>query len=223
MQKINVFIGLDESQQISYDVCKYSIISNSRYDIEIHPINYNTVKEYDRVKDIYESTPFAFARFFVPYLCDFKGISIFCDGDFLFLDSIDKLIESYDSRYAVMCCKHDYVPTSNVKMNNKIQSIFPKKNWSSLMMFNNEHPKIKTLNPLTINNQSGAFLHRFKYLEDDEIGSLPLEWNWLVDYYKEPQDGSPKALHFTEGGPWLDEYKNCEYSDVWFDFKNKIS
>ena len=87
------------------------------------------------------------------------------------------------------------------------------------MIFNNEHPKNKTLNPLTINNQSGAFLHRFRWLEDDEIGTLPLKWNWLVDWYKESNgDGIPAALHYTEGGPWLNEYKHCDYADVWLNY-----
>jgi lipopolysaccharide biosynthesis glycosyltransferase len=224
MEKINIFIGLDEPHKIAYDVCKYSIeTNNKKYKLKIQPINYNTITEYNRKKDEFESTQFSFARFFAPYLCEYKGISIFCDGDFLFLNSIDELIDLYDSEYAVMCCKHDYVPANQIKMGNKKQSIFPKKNWSSLMIFNNEHPKIKTLNPLTLNNQSGGFLHQFKYLDDVEIGSLPLQWNWLVDYYSEPKDGTPKALHFTDGGPWLEQYKKCEYSNLWFDFKNKIS
>ena len=106
------------------------------------------------------------------------------DGDFLFLESIDNLLDLYDSKYALQCCKHCYNPTNLQKMDGKPQTSWPRKNWSSLMIFNNEHPKNKTLNPLTINNQSGAFLHRFRWLEDDEIGTLPLKWNWLVDWYK---------------------------------------
>lgn len=215
-KKITIFIGLDEPNKISYEKCVKSIQGrNKKYDIQLYPINYNTVKEYSRKKDPYESTQFAFARFFAPYLCNFEGMSIFCDGDFLFLESIDKLIDLYDNKYAVMCCKHDYKPNNDIKMDGKKQTSWPRKNWSSLMIFNNEHPKNKTLNPLTINNQSGAFLHRFKWLEDEEIGSLPLQWNWLVGWYKEPNDGRPLALHYTEGGPWLNNYKDCEYSDLW--------
>jgi lipopolysaccharide biosynthesis glycosyltransferase len=215
--KIKIYIGLDEPHQIAYNKCKKSILQkNNKYDIDILPINYNTVKEYERKKDPYESTQFAFARFFTPYLSNYEGISIFVDGDFLFLESIDKLIDLYDKKYAVMCCQHqDYFPKNLAKMDGKPQTTYPRKNWSSLMLFNNEHHKNKTLNPMTINNQSGAFLHRFKWLEDEEIGELPIQWNWLVDWYKEPDDGKPLALHFTEGGPWLEEYKNCEYSQLW--------
>ena len=223
LMKINIYIGLDEPHQIAYDTCQKSILDkNKKYNIEIYPINYNTVKEYSREKDQFESTQFAFARFFVPYLSNYKGISIFVDGDFLFLESIDKLLDLYDDKYALMCCKHnDYNPMNTSKMDGKIQTTWPRKNWSSLMIFNNEHPKNKTLNPFTINNQSGAFLHRFKWLEDEEIGAIPIQWNWLVDWYKEPLDGKPLALHFTEGGPWLEKYKNCSYNKEWYEYNRK--
>tara|TARA_E500000318_G_scaffold111407_2_gene129894 strand:+ start:3289 stop:3960 length:672 start_codon:yes stop_codon:yes gene_type:complete len=218
--KYNIFIGLDEPNEIAFKKCKSSIIKqNTRYSISIHAINYNTINEYNRVKDKYESTQFAFARFFVPFLSNYKSVSIFCDSDFLFLNSIDNLIDLYDPTFAIQCCKHQYTPKSTVKMSNKRQSIYPRKNWSSLIIFNNEHPKNKTLNPLTINNQSGAFLHRFKWLEDNEIGDIPIEWNWLVGYYKEKDYFKPKALHFTDGGPWLKEYKGCEFSKVWLDYE----
>jgi len=214
--KINIYIGLDEPHLEAFDVCKYSILEkNKKYNINIQPINYNTVKEYDREKDQYESTQFAFARFFAPYLSGFKGISIFLDGDFLLLESIDKLLDLYNPKYALQCCQHDYMPKESVKMGGKKQAAWPRKNWSSLMIINNEHPKNKTLTPTTINNQSGAFLHRFKWLDDAEIGSLPLQWNWLVNWYTEPDDGYPLAIHYTEGGPWLKEYEDCEYSDLW--------
>lgn len=216
--KVKIFVGLDEPNKISYDVCVKSILSkNVKYDLDIIPINYNTVKDYKRKKDPFESTQFAFARFFVPHLSEFTGISIFMDGDFLFLDNIDNLIDLYDDRYAVMCCQHDYKPLNLEKMDGKPQTQWPRKNWSSLMIFNCNHPKNKTLTPMTINNQSGAFLHRFKWLDDCEVGLLPLQWNWLVDWYKEPGDGAPKALHYTEGGPWLDKFKDCEYADEWLE------
>ena len=58
---------------------------------------------------------------------------------------------------------------------------------------------------------SNSFNRRF----DSEIGSLPHNYNWLVGWYKEPEDGKPKILHYTEGGPWFDGYRDCEYSDDW--------
>ena len=221
--QVNVFIGLDEPHKISYDTCKYSILSkNKKYKLNIKPINYNTVTDYKKKKSKDESTQFSFARFWTPYESNFKGISIFVDGDFLFLDSIDSLIDLYDPKKAVMVCKHDYIPTNTIKMDGKKQTIYPRKNWSSLIIFNNEHPKNKTLEPWLLNDLTGAYLHRFMWLADRDIGSLPLEWNWLVGYYEELKEFKPKALHFTEGGPWLEEYKNCPYNKIWRSVQNEI-
>jgi len=214
---INVYIGLDEPYEIAYDTCKSSILSNNKkYKLNIKPINYNTVTDYQRDKTENESTQFSFARFWVPYESNFKGISIFLDSDFLFLESIDNLIDLYNPKKAIMCCKHDYKPSNTTKMDGKIQSVYPRKNWSSLIIFNNEHPKNTTLEPWLLNTLTGAYLHRFMWLADRDIGSLPLEWNWLVDWYQEEKDFEPKALHFTEGGPWLKSFKSCSYSDLWY-------
>ena len=223
-ETVNVFIGLDEPHKIAYDVCKQSILTgNKKYKLNIRPINYNTAKGYKRKKNKNESTQFSFARFWVPYESNFEGISIFLDSDFLFLKSIDDLIDLYDPKKAVMCCKHDYTPTSALKMDGKIQTTYPRKNWSSLIIFNNSHKKNKTLEPWLLNSLTGAYLHRFMWLADRDMGSLPLEWNWLVNWYKEEPGFAPKALHFTEGGPWLDGYENCQYNELWRSVLDEIS
>ena len=220
---VKIHIGLDEPHQIAYDVCKHSILKfNSRHNLKIFPINYNLVRNYQRKKDLNESTQFSFARFWVPWEDNFKGVSIFLDSDFIFLESIDNLIDLYDDRYAIMCCKHDYIPTNKIKMDGKKQTNYPRKNWSSLIIFNNNHSSHKHLTPLTCNSCSGEYLHRFKWLKDGEIGSLPLEWNWLVDWYSETDSFKPKALHYTEGGPWLENYKNCSYNIEWNKLKDEI-
>ena len=223
LETIKVFIGLDEPYKIVYDVCKYSILKNNKkYNLDIIPINYNTVKDYNRVKDQYESTQFSFARFWTPFESDFKGVSIFLDSDFLFLDSIDSLIDLYDEEKAIMCCKHNYKPTNSKKMDNKVQTVYPRKNWSSLIIFNNSHPKNKILEPFMLNTSTGSYLHRFSWLDDEDIGNLPLQWNWLTDWYSETEDFKPKALHYTEGGPWLDNYKDCKYNKHWDSIKNEF-
>ena len=223
LKDVNVFIGLDEPHQIAYDVCKDSILKNNKkYNLNIKPINYNTVTNYNRKIDEFESTQFSFARFWTPYESNFKGVSIFLDSDFLFLKSIDNLIDLYDEKYAVMCCKHDYVPTDEYKMDGKPQTTYPRKNWSSLMIFNNEHKKNKVLEPWMLNTLTGAYLHRLQWVVNREIGSLPLEWNWLVNWYDEEPGFNPNALHFTEGGPWLENHKNCKYSEIWNDYKDGI-
>ena len=205
---VKIFIGLDEPYPEPYEVTKQSILKNAggRYDLEIIPINYNTVKDYkrsDKGNAEKETTQFTYARFWTPYESNFEGISIFVDGDFLFMDDIDELIDLYDDKYAVMCCKHDYTPNCGPpKADGKIQTNYPRKCWSSLIIFNNSHPKNKTLEPWVLNDLTPAYLHRFMWLADRDIGEIPLEWNWLVGWYKETDDFKPKAYHFTEGGPW---------------------
>ena len=143
---------------------------------------------------------------------------MFCDCDFIFLNDVEELFNNIDDRYAVMCVKHDYTPTSLIKMDGATQHIYPRKNWSSLVLWNCAHPSNRQIDPDLVNTQTGQYLHRFNWLNDEEIGSIPLEWNWLVGWYKEPEDGKPKALHFTEGGPWFDNYKDCEYSEYYYKY-----
>ena len=217
-QRVKIFIGLDIRHKIAYDVCKKSILNfDSKYELDIQPINYKTVSDYNRKRNKLESTDFSFARFWTPFESNFKGLSIFLDSDFLFLKPIDDLIDLYDEKYAVMCCKHDYNPKNKIKMDGKTQTIYPRKNWSSLILFNCSHKKNRALEPWLLNTLTGSYLHRFSWLTDREIGSLPLEWNWLVNWYNEEPGFYPKALHFTEGGPWLEKYKHCSYSHVWHD------
>lgn len=220
---MNIHIGYDSAQDIAYSVCRHSIIKNTcNKDICISKISCDSIVGYNRQHDPLASTPFTYARFYIPFVNDYKGCSIFCDGDFLFLEDIQKLSDQFDPRYAVQVVKHDYTPSNTLKMNDKPQSIYPRKNWSSLILWNNAHPKNRQLDCNLLNNASGSFLHRFQWLDDADIGEISYEWNWLVGWYTATNTILPKALHFTEGGPWLEEYKNCEYSDAWLKYKNEI-
>ena len=222
---INIFIGYDSRESIASDVCELSITRRTKSKTNIQLLKLEELKKekiYTRAEDKLSSTEFTFSRFLIPHLTNYKGWAIFCDCDFLWLDDIENLYKLRNSDYALMCCKHDYNPKSNTKMDGKQQLIYPRKNWSSLVMWNCEHPSNKILNKNLVNTETGKFLHSFGWLKDEEIGDLNIEWNWLVDWYKEPKDGKPKALHFTEGGPWFENYKNCEYSNLWFSEKNKL-
>ena len=165
-----------------------------------------------------QSTEFTYTRFLVPYLQDYKGWALFCDNDFLFLDDVKKIFDMRDDKYALMCCKHDYYPDSIVKMINKKQTHFSRKCWSSLMLINCGHESVKKLDLSTVSEQSGKYLHQFQWLKDDEIGSIPRHWNWLVNWYKESDKDKPKALHFTEGGPWI---VDSEYKKLWLKYKKQ--
>lgn len=221
MKKLKIYIGYDSKEDVAYNVCVKSLLKYSSKELDIKPLVLKDLIKsgiYTREVDPLSSTEFTFSRFLVPYLNDYKGKALFCDCDFLFLDDVSKLFDLFHHMYAVQCCKHDYYPKNKTKMDGAIQHIYPRKNWSSLMLFNCEHPSNMILDPHMVNTHSGQYLHRFNWLQDREIGSLPLEWNYLVNWYK---NGDPKALHFTEGGPWHENYKNCEYSNFWHKIKNE--
>ena len=214
---MKVFIGYDSEQDIAYQVCKYSILKQNS-DIKIFPLVQKELRDkglYCRDFDPFSSTEFSFTRFLVPHLSNYEGWSLFCDCDFLWLEDIKNLFELCDKKYAVMVVKHNYVPKTSVKMNGKVQTNYPRKNWSSMVLWNCDHPSNKKLTIEKVNTYSGSYLHQFKWLNDYEIGEIPFHWNFLVGWNKDP---NPKALHYTEGGPWIANCENCEYSDVWNKF-----
>jgi lipopolysaccharide biosynthesis glycosyltransferase len=221
---MKVFIGYDSREDIAYHVCKHSILTKNS-DVDVQALiqkNLRKAKIYNRPVDALASTEFTFTRFLVPQLMNFKGWALFCDCDIIFLNDVKELFDQADDKYAVMCAKHDYNPTEKVKMDGKRQTQYPRKNWSSVVLFNCAHPSNKKLTTDLVNEQSlnGAYFHRFSWLEDEEIGEFSHEWNWLVGWYKEPEDGQPKAIHYTEGGPWFEDYVNCEYADLWNQIKD---
>jgi len=220
--KLRVFIGYDSREDIAYEVAKHSIEKNCKYpeQLEIIPLKLKElIKQghYTRDVDPLASTEFTFSRFLLPHLCDYDGWALFIDCDFLFLTDVRKLFQIADDRYAVMCAQHDYTPSAETKMDGKEQHIYPRKNWSSMVLWNCSHPSNKVVTKELVNNPdtTGQYLHRFSWLDDTEIGVVSHEWNWLTDWYTEPLDGAPKALHYTEGGPWFKEYERCEYAIDW--------
>jgi len=215
---MKIYIGYDSREDDAY------IVAEKSAGCDVTPLVQSDLRNqriYTRPVDPLSSTEFSFTRFLVPYLNDYKGWALFVDCDVLFLDTPNKLFDLVDDKYAVMCVKHNYNPTSTTKMDGKVQHQYPRKNWSSVMLFNCSHPSNRILTPETVNSSSGSFLHQMKWLNDEEIGELPKQWNWLVGWYKEPDDGVPKLLHYTEGGPWFKGYENCEYSEVWYKWKDK--
>lgn len=214
---MKVFVGYDTREDITFQVCEYSILKH-RPDAEVIPLKQKDLRDaglYTRSQDNLGSTEFTFTRFLVPFLSNYQGLAVFVDCDFVFTEDIGELFKLADPRYAAMVVKHDYTPREGLKMDGKRQLPYPRKNWSSLILWNCGHPANKKLDLKTVNEETGQYLHRFQWLEDDEIGKISHEWNWLVNWYHEPDDGSPKALHYTEGGPWFKDYRHCEYNDVW--------
>jgi hypothetical protein len=217
MNDVRVFIGYDKNEHIAAEVCKYSIIKRSN--IKHKQITYlksEDIKEYTRPREPNQSTDFTYTRFMVPYLSGFKGYSIFCDCDFLFLDDIKEIMRRVDPKVAISVVKHPtYVPNSQVKMDGIAQHIMDRKNWASLIVFNNSNDYNTILTPEYVNTITpGRKLHTFDWLPDTQIGSLSLDWNVLDGYY---QLDNPRAIHYSDGGPWFKNYKQTYYSNYWWD------
>jgi len=210
---IRVFIGYDPREAVAFNVLSYSILRRSTVPVAIVPLallQLNGILK--RERHPLQSTDFSFSRFLVPYLSGYTGHSIFMDCDMLVLDDIAKLWDLKDSSYALQVIKHDHRPREAVKFLKQTQTAYEKKNWSSVMLFNNE--KCNSLTPDYVSTASGLDLHQFKWLRNDEdIGDLPHRWNHLVDY--DPPSIDVSLVHYTLGGPYFPEYVNCEYSREW--------
>jgi lipopolysaccharide biosynthesis glycosyltransferase len=218
---MKVFVGYDTREDIAYQVCKHSIESKQS-DASVRPLKQQELRDagwYTRGIDKLASTEFTFTRFLIPELCNFNGWALFMDCDMILKTDIKQLFDQADDKYAVMCVQHDYSPSAITKMDGQAQTIYPRKNWSSVMLFNCGHKSNAKLTQNLINDPkiTGAYLHRFSWLKDKEVGELSPEWNWLVGHYKEPKDGTPKLIHYTEGGPWFENYRNCDYHQDWKD------
>jgi hypothetical protein len=214
---LSIYIGFDPKEEIAYEVLSYSIRRRSSVPVTIVPVKRKELESrglYTRPRGQTESTDFSLTRFLVPALSGFRGWSVFMDCDMLCRVDIAAL-EAETARQsdkAVLVCKHDYVPKTQRKFLGQEQTKYPRKNWSSLMLLNNE--RCRALTPEYVNSATGLELHRFKWIEDEAIGELALAWNWLVTEYE--QSDEARIVHYTLGGPWFDEYRSCDYAQEWF-------
>ncbi len=215
---LRVYIGWDKREPIAYDVAKFSLERRATIPVDVQPIKIDDLrarKLYWRDQDPLASTEFTYTRFLTPALADFRGWALFCDCDFLWLGDIAGLGEFMKVPRAVYCVQHDYTPKETTKMDGAVQTSYPRKNWSSLMLFNCDHPAVRGLTPEVVNRETGAYLHRMQWVGDEDIGSLPVEWNWLEGWNEKPDKGTPNAVHFTRGGPWFENWQNVDYGDLW--------
>lgn len=226
---LEVYIGYDPLEHDAYQVAALSLVRNSSIALGVRPLIqadlrasglYTRTSHYDeavgaQVDDMDDkpfSTEFSFTRFLTPHIARSKW-AVFIDCDFLILADIAELAEWFDPKYAVMCVKHDFNPTETTKMHFVPQQKYPRKNWSSLMAFNCEHPSNKSLTPEVVNRESGTWLHGMHWLKDEEIGALPEAWNWL-DGWSSPSL-APKIVHHTRGGPWFENWQGVAYAAEW--------
>lgn len=218
---IRVFIGFDARETAAWHVLCHSIMARSSQPVSFVPLALENLKSmFWREPSPLQSTEFSFTRFLTPHLSGYEGWSLFMDCDMLMRRDIAELWALRDDRYAVMCVKHQHVPAESTKFLNQPQTAYGKKNWSSVMLFNNA--KCRALTPEFVNSASGLELHQFKWLQNDElIGELPHGWNHLVGYDAPNVDAA--NVHFTIGGPYFSEYAECEYAKEWFAERDEMS
>jgi len=215
---IRVFIGYDPVEAGTYGPMVHSILRQSSMPVSITPVALENLRGIlTRERDPMQSNDFAFSRFLVPWMCNYEGWAIFMDCDMILRDDIAKLWAQRDEKYAIKVVKHNHVPPEDTKYLGNKQTKYARKNWSSVMLIN--CAKCKLLTPEYINTASGLDLHQFKWLEDHEIGELPHYWNHLVGY--DAYDPRAANVHYTTGGPYFAEYKNCDYHQDWYAEKSK--
>jgi hypothetical protein len=168
---------------------------------------------WDVISEAPMSTGHAIARFLVPALCGYHGWALFTDGDVLFRSDVTELFALADERYAVQVVQHHHAPVTTTKMDGQVQTIYPRKNWSSVMLLNCGHPANRALTLQLVNSVPGRDLHRFCWLEDDLIGALPERWNALIGH--SDINGPVSIAHFTEGTPDMPGYERQPFADEW--------
>lgn len=213
---IRIFIGYDPKEAGIIYPMMHSIHRHSSMPVTITPVSLKNL-EGILIRDRHpmQSNDFAFSRWLVPWMCNYEGYAIFMDSDMIVRDDIAKLWAHRD-HHAVKVVHHNHVPPEDTKYHGNVQTKYARKNWSSVILFNNE--KCKALTVEYVNLADGLDLHQFKWLPDEEIGYLPKQWNHLVGYDKYDKDA--KNVHFTTGGPYFTEYKDCDYHQDWYTEKS---
>lgn len=224
--KHSVYVGYDTKESEAFSVCRHSLLRHQpELDIQAlrlddlrgaglyrRPTSIRDGRLWDDISGAYMSTEHANSRFLTPHLAK-TGWALFMDCDMLSCRPISEIFNQIDPKYAVMCVKHNYQPPDGLKMDGQQQTRYARKNWSSVMLFNADHPANAGLTLEIINRLPGRDLHRFCWLKDDEIGSLSPEWNWLVGH--SGFDIEPALIHYTEGLPSMLGYENCAYAHDW--------
>jgi len=228
--KRSIYIGWDPREQVAFEVARHSLLRRMMTPIPVHKLSLADVQArglYTRPTERHEhlidvlskradydgsiSTEHAIARFCVPELAG-EGLALFMDGDVLVRDDITKLFDALDPSRAVHCVQHAHWPKHHAKMDGQVQTRYERKNWSSVMVFNCDHPANRYLGDI-LNKLPGRDLHAFCWLADSEIGELDPMWNFLVGWSNPRID--PAIVHFTEGLPDMPGYENCAFADDW--------
>lgn len=227
----SIWIGFDPRETATFSVARESAKANLSFKgipirgvvlpyLQDKGLYYRPTRKvlgrlYDEISEANMSTEFAISRFLVPKLAK-QGWAIFMDCDVLVRGNLARVFETLNPKYAVQCVKHDYSAKEGEKMDGQAQQAYPRKNWSSVMAINCDHPANRALTVDLINTVPGRDLHRFCWLDDKDIGELDPSWNWLVG--EQPQPKNPNLVHYTLGSPELQGFENAPFADEWRHF-----
>lgn len=213
---IRIFIGWDQREAAAWHVLAHSLTEHSSLPISITPVVLQHLPWLTRPRDPLQSTEFTYARFAVPWLCDYQGWAIFMDCDMLCVRDPAQLwrYTAMPINPPVWCVQHEHTPPEGTKFLGARQTSYPRKNWSSVMLM--DCSRCAALTPAVVNSATGAHLHRFEWLPHPEnIGRLPPRWNHLVGWDEPRPVDELGLIHWTEGGPWLPGYEGVEHADTW--------
>lgn len=241
LPQLNIWIGYDSREVTATEIAAYSIRKRTKSSLNIKYLKHRELRKAglftrpwliesqsgdfrDLIDNRPFSTEFSHTRFLVPALQNYQGWALFMDGDMLFLSDIKKLFTLCDDKYAVMVVKHTHhVKDDSIKMDDRKQLSYVRKNWSSFILFNCGHPANKKLTKEYISTATGTDLHSFKWLNDSLIGELPDRYNYIAGVSRklgladEGKPGMPAVVHYTEGGPWFPNYRNVPFAQLWLD------
>ncbi len=209
-----IFIGWDSRFPEPADVLSYSLRKHSSIPLDICYLKLNEL-HLGRVHDPLASTEFTYSRFLTPHLCGFRGTALFLDNDMLCFADIKEIADLDMEPYALRVVQHDYQPTNTVKMYGAVQSAYPRKNWSSMMLMN--CARLTLWSKQVVETQSGAYLHRFQDIPDELIGEIPPTWNSL-----DTMDSQTNLIHYTNGGPWFKEYQDHPHAAIWQQYRSEM-
>jgi lipopolysaccharide biosynthesis glycosyltransferase len=212
MKPIPIFIGYDPREAVAYHTCVNSIIRHASKPVAIIPLALNLFEDYKETHTD-GSNQFIYSRFLVPHLMDYTGHAIFIDGDMIVRSDITELWGWRQDHYDVQVVKHNYETCMKEKYLGSKNENYPRKNWSSVIIWNCESPANQCLTPEFVQRSTGAELHRFTWIRDEHIGDLPAEWNWLPDEYG--PNCNADLLHYTLGAPCFHDFATTPMADEW--------
>lgn len=208
---MRVFVGWDSRFPEPARVLALSMRMRSSVPLDIRYLDLRHLREcygFRREHDPLQSTEFTYTRFLVPWLCAFSGKALFVDNDMLCLGDLNEVLSLDMNGLALRVVKHDHNPVRIVKMYGCVQTSYPRKNWSSLMLM--DCTRLECWSKHVVQTATGARLHRFEDIPDEQVGNLPQEWNDL-----DHLGPGTKMIHYTSGGPWYPEYEDCPGAGLW--------